>query len=368
MKPVVNSYQPSMTEWFAAIGEEEESKAFRDEDNRKVDRLEVLYQIIGLPYERPEEMSARDLADMTTRFKSIIDERGDELCAIRLVPNKPELPKLRQRGVSIRQCYENWFLKQDINPDEYTAYICPHSETLNWSATIIVCDEKIYGEMIRGLHSQLTHGETDGELLHFEFDFIGWKWSKNDDEAQLTVQRMIELLRVQDRLKQRTLEENLDCEFSHDYLKGYFESTVWPDDKVYIIDYNRLLPKYLPSDWSVRETAEAASQEIRGVTAHPGKTSGRVRIVTTENIENAQIEDGEILVCDNTDVRYLPLMKKAGAIVTDRGGILSHAAIISRELGRPCIIGTKVASQVLHDGDEVEVDASKGAVRILKRL
>lgn len=365
MKPVVNSFQPSMTEWFAAIGEEEESKAFREEDNRKVDRLEVLHKEIGLPYERPEEMSARDLSDMTPRFKSIIDERGDELCAIRLVPNKSDLPKLRQRGVSIRQCYENWFLKQEINPDDYIAYICPHSETLNWSATIIVGDEKIYGEMIRGLHSQLTHGETNGELLHFEFDFINWKWSKFDAEAQSIIQRMIALLHVEDRLKQRAIEENFNFEFSRDYLKGYFESTVWPDNRVYIIDYNRLLPKYLPSDWSVSDVVSETSQNIRGISAHPGTVQGIVRIVTVDTIEIVDFKPGEILVCDNTDVRYLPLMKIAGAIVANRGGILSHAAIISRELGVPCIIGTKIATQVLHDGDLVEVDATRGTVRVV---
>ena len=366
MKPVINSFQPSLTEWFAAIGEEEESNAFRGEDNRKVDRLEILYQEIDLPYERPEIMPARELTDLGPVFKKILDERGEDLCAIRLVPNKPELPKLRQRGVSIRQCYENWFKKQEINPDDYTAYICPHSETLNWAATIIVGDQKIYGEMIRGLHSQLMHGETGDVLLHFEYDFKNWKWSKLDEEAQSEARRMLALLYVGDEQRQQNLKGRLDCDFSNGYLKGYFESTVWPNHKVYIIDYNRLLPKYLSSDWSVNENVEGLATELRGASAQPGMARGIARIVTTENIEFADIQPGEILVCDNTDVRFLPLMKKAGAIVTDRGGILSHAAIISRELKVPCVIGTKNATEILRGGDEVEVDASSGVVRILK--
>jgi len=60
-------------------------------------------------------------------------------------------------------------------------------------------------------------------------------------------------------------------------------------------------------------------------------------------------------------------MKKASAIVTDDGGITCHAAIVSRELGKPCIIGTKIATKVLHDGDLVEVDADNGVVRILEK-
>jgi len=60
-------------------------------------------------------------------------------------------------------------------------------------------------------------------------------------------------------------------------------------------------------------------------------------------------------------------MKKASAIVTDEGGLLSHAAITSRELNKPCIIGTKVATKVLRDGDLIEVDANKGLVKIIKK-
>ena len=65
---------------------------------------------------------------------------------------------------------------------------------------------------------------------------------------------------------------------------------------------------------------------------------------------------------------YLSAMKKAVAFVTDEGGITCHAAIVARELNKPCIIGTKIATKVLKDGDEVEVDADKGVVKILKRV
>ncbi len=61
-------------------------------------------------------------------------------------------------------------------------------------------------------------------------------------------------------------------------------------------------------------------------------------------------------------------MKKASAIVTDFGGLTSHAAIVSREFGIPCIVGTKSATQMLKDGDMVEVDAEEGVVRILKKF
>ncbi len=77
------------------------------------------------------------------------------------------------------------------------------------------------------------------------------------------------------------------------------------------------------------------------------------------------MEKGEILVCSMTTPDYLPAMKRAIAIVTDEGGLLSHASIISRELGKVCIVGTKIATKVLKDGDLIEVDADKGIVRKL---
>ena len=64
---------------------------------------------------------------------------------------------------------------------------------------------------------------------------------------------------------------------------------------------------------------------------------------------------------------FISAMEKAAAFVTDEGGILCHAAIVAREMKKPCIIGTKIATQVLKDGELVEVDASKGIVRKLSR-
>ena len=64
---------------------------------------------------------------------------------------------------------------------------------------------------------------------------------------------------------------------------------------------------------------------------------------------------------------FLPAMKKAAAFITNEGGITCHAAIVAREMKKPCIIGTRIATKVLHDGDLVEVDANKGLVMILKK-
>ncbi len=106
--------------------------------------------------------------------------------------------------------------------------------------------------------------------------------------------------------------------------------------------------------------------EIRGQIASTGQARGKVKIVWTKE-DNGKIEEGDILVSPMTRPDFLPAMKIADAFVTDEGGITCHAAIVSREMKKPCIIGTKNATAILHDGDEVEVDADNGIVRILKR-
>ncbi len=72
--------------------------------------------------------------------------------------------------------------------------------------------------------------------------------------------------------------------------------------------------------------------------------------------------DGSVLVCEVTTPDYVPLMQRASAIVTDQGGILSHAAIVARELGIPCIVGTQHATARLKNGQIVTVDANEGVV------
>lgn len=104
--------------------------------------------------------------------------------------------------------------------------------------------------------------------------------------------------------------------------------------------------------------------EIRGQIASRGKSKGIVKVCRLST-EIFKVTPGDILVTAMTTPDFVPAMKKAAAIITDEGGITCHAAIVSRELGKPCIIGTKIATKVLKDGDLVEVDADKGIVRKL---
>ena len=105
--------------------------------------------------------------------------------------------------------------------------------------------------------------------------------------------------------------------------------------------------------------------ELKGSVANKGKVKGTVKIITNRR-QLGNFADGDVIVANMTSPWYVPIMEKSGAIVTDEGGITCHAAIISREMNKPCIIGTKFATKVLKDGDLVEVDANTGIVKKLK--
>jgi len=103
-------------------------------------------------------------------------------------------------------------------------------------------------------------------------------------------------------------------------------------------------------------------EELRGQAVSLGNIQGRVRIVLSPK-EAYKMKLGEILVTTMTSPDFIVALRKAAAVVTDTGGITSHAAIVSRELKIPCIVDTKFATKVFKDGDLVEVDANKGIIK-----
>ncbi len=112
----------------------------------------------------------------------------------------------------------------------------------------------------------------------------------------------------------------------------------------------------------VEDKIDERVTELKGTPAFAGKARGVVKLVE-KPADIAKMNEGDVLVSGATNVDLMPALKKASAIVTDAGGVTCHAAIISRELKIPAVIGTKVATKWLKDGDLVEVDATKGKVR-----
>ncbi|MBU1202903.1 hypothetical protein KKH39_02585 [Patescibacteria group bacterium] len=103
---------------------------------------------------------------------------------------------------------------------------------------------------------------------------------------------------------------------------------------------------------------------LEGDCASPGRAQGEIKLINVVS-DMKKMEEGNILVSIATNPDLVPAIKKASAIITDVGGITCHAAIVSRELGIPCVIGTRIATKVLKDGDLVAVDATHGKINIV---
>lgn len=108
------------------------------------------------------------------------------------------------------------------------------------------------------------------------------------------------------------------------------------------------------------------TRDIQGITASSGTIIGEAYVAISIN-EALKIKTGQILITGMTTPDFVPAMRKASAIVTDEGGMTCHAAIISRELDIPCIVGTKYATRLIKTGDKIEVRANHGVIKILEQ-
>ncbi len=130
--------------------------------------------------------------------------------------------------------------------------------------------------------------------------------------------------------------------------------------RIYIVQ-TRPVTTLHKTESPLKEEAEAAEAMLQGLGASPGIASGAVKIVSSVD-DLDKVEKGDVLVAQMTNPDYVPAMQRAVAIVTDAGGITSHAAIVSREMGIPAVVGTKEATTKLKDGDLITVDGHSGKV------
>ncbi len=191
----------------------------------------------------------------------------------------------------------------------------------------------------------------DEEYLPHLFDFMETKFEVT--RGQLFFMTPPELISIIEG-------HEVDLEEVNKRTKYYLLTTVEGKETIYsgeeaLIEYNK----------RIGEEDLADIKEVKGQVAYKGKVTGKVKIVLLKK-DRENFPEGSILITSQTVPDFIPIIKQCKAIVTDEGGITCHAAIISREMKKPCIIGTKIATKVFKDGDLVEVDAEKGIVCKIK--
>ena len=161
-------------------------------------------------------------------------------------------------------------------------------------------------------------------------------------------------------------DEILDRDINEERLRGRMEQSAFfygqERTEIFEGEESRILSALVRQ--SIYGNPEKMSA-IKGICASPGKASG-VAVIAMQPNDFHRVQKGNVLFTMMTRPEFLPVMQLAAAFVTDEGGITSHAAIVAREMKKPCIIATKVGTKVIKDGMLVEVDADKGIVKILE--
>ncbi|MDD4900874.1 MAG: PEP-utilizing enzyme [Patescibacteria group bacterium] len=200
---------------------------------------------------------------------------------------------------------------------------------------IILWSNSITDEINKKLSHRFKISED--ELMHYTAE----EWVKLGEKNIIVAKKIIK-----ERKKYAVFE------FLEDNFKLYYGKRA-----------RKIINKWLPKEKKLNK-----NEFLRGIVVsagQAGKIRGRVRVLYSPRFAN-KMKAGNILVAPMTSPDFIVAMRQAKAIVTDVGGLMSHAAVVSRELGIPCIVNTKIATKVLHDGDLVEVDAERGIVKIIK--
>ena len=246
----------------------------------------------------------------------------------------------------------------------------PRTSRISLSAIFIIDNQGIWGEVNKGRLRELSEGNCKNTPMYFSYDFSHWHFSEKNLPIKKIVRKAINCLQVNDAYLKNKLKKIIGASFnSCNYIKGYFEFMVWSKNQIKFFDYNRLQTKTLHkfNVWQAVRTKFPKSKKdnkLYGISASPGMAKGKICIVNDP--KNCIFQKGDILVCFKTNIDYISLMQKAGAIITEQGTILSHSAVISREMKKPCLIRVKDATKKLKDGMKVVVNASEGYIIIQK--
>ncbi|MFA6446608.1 MAG: PEP-utilizing enzyme [Candidatus Paceibacterota bacterium] len=191
--------------------------------------------------------------------------------------------------------------------------------------------------------------------------------------------------------KQQGIDSDLIKSYSFDELQLLLETGEKVDDSILlerqrsyvIVTQGGAMQEITGDEKAVilerfKEPDYSTVTELKGTIANKGKVTGRVTVIIPrldipyddwlKELYAIPFNDGDILLTETTSPDFVPLMKRASGIIADQGGMNSHAAIMSRELGVPCLVGTYHATHVFTTGDLVELDANTGVVKIIKKV
>ncbi|MDD5499680.1 MAG: phosphoenolpyruvate synthase [Candidatus Nanoarchaeia archaeon] len=224
-----------------------------------------------------------------------------------------------------------------------------------------------------GIGEAIVLGEINPDLYIIDKKGLSIKSKqikKQERKLMRTKKSNLEWVEVEKDLQEKQVLDDKNIVNLSKIIKSIDEHYDFPQDIEWAVENNEILItqsrpittlENLNKEEISEEDKEGKEDILHGLGASPGVASGKVVKIKGIN-ELDKIKEGDILVTVMTDPNMVPAMKRAGGIITDEGGMSCHAAIVSRELGTPCIVGTIKATKVLKDGDEITLDATNGVV------
>ena len=266
-----------------------------------------------------------------------------------------------------------------------------------------------YEDMIgrlKEMQTQVSEGKSMDDLIYDASEKKvddEYKWALEKIKPKADFQHVIDLAKLHSYVRNRRVEAFFNADYGASFMYaeiarrahfnpdwimeisipemfGALKGEKLPDDaemKRRLEDYAMVVKNgvtnLITDQTKVKELEKEYSVENKEVTTIKGNVAciggiitGRAKICLDKK-EIGKVERGDILVAQFTTPDFVPAMERAAAIVADQGGLSSHAAIVSRELGVPCVIATMNGTRLIHDGDLLEVDAKSGIVKILER-
>jgi len=357
---IVQKKIPSISEWLSEINFKQ-LKTFRREDAQKRDRLELLNKIIGLPYLKAHKFKPNEILNNSSQFKKLISESGKTKFLLKLLPINPKLPKLRTRDKNLTNCAK-WLKEQKFEADKYNIEIIPIDKNEKFSAVFCCNKNGIWGEIINGPIWNFSKGTYKNQPTIFSFDYKNWYFSNQNKLAEKFIKQAIEKIIIKNAKQIKYLKEKLNIEIvGENYLQGYFEC-IQRSREVLFVDYNRSLFKIIEKSLT---TVSHGINFLHGICLGPGKAVGKAVVVTDIN-KKYIFPKNYILICRTAEFDLLPYLKGSKGIITERGAILSHAAIVCRELRIPFVAHVKNATEKIKNGQKIIIDADKGVIKIIK--
>ncbi len=362
------------------------------QNNRQLQEVAARVQQVILSAEIPAEISEE--------IEKAYVRMGRGLVAVRSSATAEDLPEASFAGQqatflniigdknvvqSVRQCWASLFgaraifYRQEQGFDHFKVGIAvpvQHMVQSEASGVMFTVNpttnnrEEITIEAVIGLGEMIVSGDVtpdhftvskpDMRILEKEIKKQEWKLVKKEDSSDNV---KIELTPAEQATQKITDDDILEIARIGMRLEKHYD---FPQDIEWAKEKGRILIVQTRPITTIKAPA-AATQEIHepvllsGAPASPGIASGPVKIVNSSR-ELDKVLKGDIMVAEMTTPDFVPAMKRAVAIVTDRGGRTAHAAIVSRELGIPCVVGTTRAMATLKDGQKITVDGSHGKV------